>query len=154
MSAPTDTAISTKTAAGIIAKDAQEEDASELRFPPEFEGNNCDALLISEVFLLLDHRRRQSEQKEDIEDISEVFVKTIDYCRRLSKYKTRDTIRSVRSIFSSLSFLHKFEIAQLINLAPENAEEAKALIPSLESKIDDEDLDNKLRDLHNKKTFQ
>lgn len=34
MSAPVAPAESTKTAAGIIAKDAQEEDASELRFPP------------------------------------------------------------------------------------------------------------------------
>ena len=58
------------------------------------------------------------------------------------------------SIFTACNNLHKFEIAQLINLCPENAEEAKALIPSLESKIDDEELDNLLRDLHNKKTFQ
>ncbi|KAE9555140.1 hypothetical protein FO519_001635 [Halicephalobus sp. NKZ332] len=137
-----------------VSKDAQEEDASELKFPPEFDREGCDALLISEVFLLLDHRRRQGEQKEEIEDISEVFLKTIDYCRRLSRFKTRDTIRSVRAIFTACNNLHKFEIAQLINLCPENAEEAKALIPSLESKIDDEELDNLLRDLHNKKTFQ
>ena len=98
-----------------MEKDVVEEDAAELKFPPglyshtffsntlfisrfsEFDKDGCDALLISEVFLLLDHRRKQGEQKEEIEDISEVFVKTIDYCRRLSRFKTRDTIRSVRA---------------------------------------------------------
>ncbi len=74
-----------------------EEDASELRFPKEFEQAGCDALMISEVFLLLDHRRKQSETKDDIDDeLGEVFVKTLDYCRRLSKFKSRETIRAVR----------------------------------------------------------
>uniref|UniRef100_A0AC34GYH1 RNA polymerase Rpb4/RPC9 core domain-containing protein n=1 Tax=Panagrolaimus sp. ES5 TaxID=591445 RepID=A0AC34GYH1_9BILA len=140
--------------AQIVEKDAVEEDAAELKFPPEFDKDGCDALLISEVFLLLDHRRKQGEQKEEIEDISEVFVKTIDYCRRLSRFKTRDTIRSVRAIFSACSVLHKFEVAQLVNLCPENAEEAKALVPSLESKIDDEELEGLLREMHTKKSFQ
>uniref|UniRef100_A0A7E4ZYS1 RPOL4c domain-containing protein n=1 Tax=Panagrellus redivivus TaxID=6233 RepID=A0A7E4ZYS1_PANRE len=140
--------------ANVNQTEAVEEDAAELKFPPEFDKDGCDALLVSEVFLLLDHRRKQGEQKEEIEDISEVFVKTIDYCRRLSRFKTRDTIRAVRNIFSTNAVLHKFEVAQLVNLCPENAEEAKALIPSLESKLDDEELENLLRDLHNKKTFQ
>ena len=89
-----------------------EEDATELKFPKgalkltghkkwrliflEFEVPGCDALMISEVFLLLDHRRKQSEQKDDIEEMSEVFFKTLNYTRRLSKFKSRETIRSVR----------------------------------------------------------
>uniref|UniRef100_A0AC35ETH8 RNA polymerase Rpb4/RPC9 core domain-containing protein n=1 Tax=Panagrolaimus sp. PS1159 TaxID=55785 RepID=A0AC35ETH8_9BILA len=140
--------------AQVVEKETVEEDAAELKFPPAFDKDGCDALLISEVFLLLDHRRKQGEQKEEIEDISEVFVKTIDYCRRLSRFKTRDTIRSVRAIFSACSVLHKFEVAQLVNLCPENAEEAKALVPSLENKIDDEELEGLLREMHTKKSFQ
>ncbi|KAI1728626.1 RNA polymerase rpb4 domain-containing protein [Ditylenchus destructor] len=131
-----------------------EEDATELKFPKEFEVTGCDALMISEVFLLLDHRRKQSEQKEEIEDMSEVFVKTLNYARRLSKFKSRETIRAVRGIFSGKYNLHKFEVAQLANLCPETAEEAKALIPSLENKMEDEELDELLKDLHAKKTFQ
>lgn len=38
----------------------------------EFESQNCDALLTSEVFLLLEHRRQQNEAKDEIEDMSEV----------------------------------------------------------------------------------
>lgn len=52
--------------------------------------------MISEVFLLLDHRRKQSEQKEEIEDMSDVFLKTLNYARRLSQFKSRETIRAVR----------------------------------------------------------
>lgn len=71
----------------------------------EFEVSGCDALMISEVFLLLDHRRKQSEQKEEIEDISDVFLKTLNYTRRLSKFKSRETIRSVRGLFFKRIYL-------------------------------------------------
>jgi len=36
--------------------------------------------------------------------------------------------------------LHKFELAALGNLCPEAPEEAKALIPSLEGRFEDEEL--------------
>lgn len=62
--------------------------------------------MISEVFLLLDHRRKQSEQKEEIEDMSDVFLKTLNYARRLSKFKSRETIRAVRGY---LNFCFKFK---------------------------------------------
>uniref|UniRef100_A0A0N4W5H5 RPOL4c domain-containing protein n=2 Tax=Strongyloidea TaxID=27829 RepID=A0A0N4W5H5_HAEPC len=110
-------------------------------------------LLTSEVFLLLEHRRQQNEAKDEIEDMSEVFIKTLNYARRLSRFKNRETIKAVRAIFSQKP-LHKFEVAQIVNLCPETAEEAKALIPSLENKLEDDDLDEILRDLHSKKTFQ
>ncbi|KAK6020728.1 hypothetical protein OSTOST_13613, partial [Ostertagia ostertagi] len=54
------------------AEDTVDEDATEMRFPKEFESQNCDALLTSEVFLLLEHRRQQNEAKDEIEDMSEV----------------------------------------------------------------------------------
>jgi len=144
------TSLAKKAAAELVI----EEDATELKFPKEFEVPGCDALMVSEVFLLLDHRRKQSEQKEDIEEMSEVFFKTLDYTRRLSKFKSRETIRSVRGIFSGKHNLHKFEVAQIANLCPETAEEAKALIPSLESKMEDDELEELLKDLHAKKSFQ
>lgn len=56
----------------------------------------CDALMISEVYLLLDHRKKQSEQKEEIEDMSEIFVATLNYTQRFSKFKKREMIRAVR----------------------------------------------------------
>ncbi|CAJ0563163.1 unnamed protein product, partial [Mesorhabditis spiculigera] len=110
-------------------------------------------LLISEVFLLLEHRRQQNDQKDEIEDMSEVFVKTMKYASRFSRYKNRETIRAVRNIFGARE-LHKFEVAQLGNLCPDSAEEAKALIPSLENKVEDDDLEGVLKELQAKKSFQ
>uniref|UniRef100_A0A0N5A9P7 RPOL4c domain-containing protein n=1 Tax=Syphacia muris TaxID=451379 RepID=A0A0N5A9P7_9BILA len=157
--------------------DTVDEDATELKFPkggfndyvcfvacfysltvtvlflkfPEFE--QADTLLTSEVFLLLEHRRQQSEQKEEIDEMSDVFVKTLNYSRRMARYKSRETIRAVRTLLANKP-LHKFEVAQIANLCPESAEEAKALIPSLENKMEDDELDELLKDLHSKKTFQ
>ena len=46
------------------------------------------------------------------------------------------------------------ELAQLGNLCPDTAEEAKGLLPSLHNKLDDGELDEILKDMHSKKTFQ
>ena len=53
---------------------SQDEDAAELSFPKEFE--NAETLLISEVHMLLEHRKQQNEQAEDEQELSEVFMDT------------------------------------------------------------------------------
>ncbi|VDN82104.1 unnamed protein product [Brugia pahangi] len=136
---------------GNQSDDTTDEDATELKFPKEFE--QADTLLTSEVYLLLEHRRQQSEQKEEIDEMSDVFVKTLNYTRRMARFKNRETIRAVRTLLATKP-LHKFEVAQIANLCPETSEEAKALIPSLENKMEDDELDEVLKDLHSKKTFQ
>lgn len=101
--------------------------------------------MISEVFLLLDHRMNQSQAKDELEDVSESFTATLNYARRFSKFANRETVKVVRkyvdcawlcnmcaatfSLFTAGSELHKFEVAQLANLCPDTSEEAKALIP-------------------------
>lgn len=50
--------------------------------------------------------------------------------------------------------LHKFELAALGNLCPECPEEAKALIPSLEGRFEDEELRQILDDIVNKRSIQ
>lgn len=60
-------------------------------------------------------------------------------------------------IFCSLLMqkkLHKFEIASLANLCPETPEEAKALIPSLEGRLEDEELRTILDDIQTKRSLQ
>jgi DNA-directed RNA polymerase II subunit RPB4 len=59
----------------------------------EFE--NAETLLISEVLMLLEHRKQTNESSED-EELSEVFLKTLNYCQKFSKYKNRETIAAVR----------------------------------------------------------
>lgn len=128
-----------------------EEDATDLVFPKEFE--NAETLLISEVNMLLEHRKLQNESAEEEQELSEVFTKTHTYCQRFSRYKNRETISAVRA-FLTTKKLHKFELAQLANLSPETPEEAKALIPSLEGRYQDEELRLILEDIQTQRSFQ
>ncbi|KAG5836929.1 DNA-directed RNA polymerase II subunit RPB4 [Anguilla rostrata] len=128
-----------------------EEDASQLNFPKEFE--NAETLLNSEVHMLLEHRKQQNESAEDEQELSEVFMKTLNYTARFSRFKNRETIASVRSLLLQKK-LHKFELASLANLCPEAAEEAKALTPSLEGRFEDEELQQILDDIQTKRSFQ
>jgi len=50
--------------------------------------------------------------------------------------------------------LHKFELAALANLCPETADEAKALIPSLDGRFPDDELQQILDDMATKRSFQ
>lgn len=131
--------------------EAPEEDAAELQFPKEFE--NAETLLISEVQMLLEHRKTQNESAEEEQELSEVFMKTLNYTSRFSKFKNRETISAIRSVLMQKK-LHKFELAALANLCPDNAEEAKSLIPSLEGRFEDEELQQLLEDIKTKRSFQ
>ena len=60
----------------------------------EFE--NVETLLNSEVHMLLEHRKTQNESAEDEQELSEVFMKTLNYTQKFSRYKNRETIAHVR----------------------------------------------------------
>ena len=60
----------------------------------EFE--NAETLLNSEVFMLLEHRKSQSDAVDDEQELSQVFGKTLGYTQKFSRYKNRETIASVR----------------------------------------------------------
>ena len=60
----------------------------------EFEG--AETLLVSEVNMLLEHRKTQNESADDDQELSEVFKKTLEYTQRFSKYKNRESIAAVR----------------------------------------------------------
>lgn len=59
--------------------------------PPDFD--TADALLISEVKMLLEHRKAQYESQDDEHELSEVFTKTLEYCQTFSKYNSKETIK-------------------------------------------------------------
>lgn len=135
----------------MAAFDVPEENAAELQFPKEFE--NAETLLISEVNLLLQHRIKQNENAEEEQEFSEVFTKTHNYTTRFSRFNNRDTITTVRNILNQKK-LHKFEMAQIANLAPETPEEAKGLIPSLEGRLQEEELAQMLDDIQTQRSIQ
>ena len=65
-----------------------------IKYFQEFE--NAETLLISEVHMLLEHRKQQNEQAEDEQELSEVFMKTLNYTQRFAKFRNRETIASIR----------------------------------------------------------
>ncbi|XP_033097722.1 DNA-directed RNA polymerase II subunit RPB4-like [Anneissia japonica] len=135
----------------MASEEQVEEDASELKFPKEFE--QAETLLISEVRMLLEHRKTQNENQEEEQELSEVFMKTLQYTERFSRFKNRETIADVRSLMKQKQ-LHKFEVASLANLCPDTADEARALVPSLEGRFDDEDLQEMMENIQTKRSFQ
>lgn len=65
--------------------------------------DTADALLISEVKMLLEHRKAQYESQDDDHELSEVFTKTLEYCQTFSKYNSKETIQVSRLYSSFLS---------------------------------------------------
>lgn len=80
-------------------------------------------------------------------------MKTLNYAQRFTKFKNPENISSIRQLLGNKK-LHKFELAKLADLCPENPEEAKSLIPSLEGRFDDEELASLLDDIQTKRSFQ
>jgi DNA-directed RNA polymerase II subunit RPB4 len=72
----------------------QEEDASVLKFSKEFE--TAETLLISEVHMLMENRKQQNENSEEDRELPKVFMKTLEYCERFSRFKNKETIIAVR----------------------------------------------------------
>ena len=110
-------------------------------------------IVLLQVHMLLEHRKQQNEQAEDEQELSEVFMKTLNYTQRFAKFKNRENIAAIRSLLMSKK-LHKFELAALANLCPESPEEARSLIPSLEGRFADDELASLLEDIQTKKSFQ
>lgn len=65
-----------------------------MKFFSEFE--NAETLLISEVHMLLDHRKKQNESADEEQELSEVFIKTYTYTDIFRKFKNKETITAVR----------------------------------------------------------
>jgi len=130
---------------------AEDEDASELKLGPDFTKAQC--LLNSEVSILLETNQTHStgESASD-QELSNVFVKTLSYVKRFSRYKNKTAVKEVRNLLTKRNF-EEFEIASLGNLSPESAEECKTLIPTIGKKMTDEELESILSDLKNYSAF-
>ena len=61
--------------------------------------DTADALLISEVKMLLEHRKAQYESQDEDHELSEVFTKTLEYCQTFSKYNSKETIQVYVSLY-------------------------------------------------------
>ncbi|CCD22266.1 DNA-directed RNA polymerase II subunit RPB4 NDAI_0A01080 [Naumovozyma dairenensis CBS 421] len=77
---------------------------------------------------------------------------TLEYLTNFSRFRDQETVSAVIQLLKSTG-LHPFEIAQLGSLACDTADEAKTLVPSLTSKISDDELERILKELSNLETL-
>ncbi|KAK8499791.1 hypothetical protein V6N12_019782 [Hibiscus sabdariffa] len=134
----------------------EEENAAELKIGEEFLKAKC--LMNCEVALILEHKYEQLQQMSDdpMNQVSQVFEKSLQYVKRFSRYKNPDAVRQVREILSRYR-LAEFELCVLGNLCPETVEEAIAMVPSIKTKgraHDDDAIERMLNDLSLIKKFE
>lgn len=98
------------------------------------------ALTNVEVLALMKEKSKEEEQRNDLSkrEIGEVFSKTMEYLSYVNESVDLDVdkVKALRTILEdfeseSKEKLHSFEIVGLINMAPEDAEAALVMIPSL-----------------------
>ncbi|CAF0833499.1 unnamed protein product [Adineta steineri] len=132
-----------------------DEDAAQLKFPKEFD--KAEPMMISEVLLMLEQRRQQQTNPNSMSNLgiddddeialSEAFNDTVAYCERFNQTNGMTTSNPT-------PVLHKFEAALLANLCPQQAIEAKTLIPSLDSKLDDDECQKIVDEIQTYRSFQ
>lgn len=77
---------------------------------------------------------------------------TLEYLTNFSRFRDQETVGAVIQLLKSTG-LHPFEVAQLGSLACDTADEAKTLVPSLNNKISDDELERILKELSNLETL-
>mmetsp|Transcript_18758 Transcript_18758/g.74878 ORF Transcript_18758/g.74878 Transcript_18758/m.74878 type:complete len:140 (+) Transcript_18758:47-466(+) len=133
---------------------ADEEDASNLNFGPEFKGK-VECLSDLEVTTLLTQQKKESDREfglvtqRTFDDVKRSLGGR-DVDERLSETIGMRQALEDPTLVGEESKLHSFEIASLVNLMSNDsvAEEAKALIPSLR-RFSDEIVDKILEVLKN-----
>lgn len=103
---------------------------------------NANYLSIPEVALLLQTLKQQGEAGGPHSN----FEKFLTYCKRFNRFPNSEVAVQVRKLLEDHEF-PDLEIALLSNLCPNNAEEARSLIPSLQRIENDDELNNVLDEL-------
>lgn len=108
---------------------------------------DVDTLTLSEAALVLNAlvSKRRADRKNVNE--TEMLGATLKYLDNFARFTQKENVEAVERLLSAHKDLAKFERAQLGSLCCENADEAKTLIPSLQDKIKDEDLQDLLDEI-------
>ncbi|KAJ5161235.1 hypothetical protein N7492_006627, partial [Penicillium capsulatum] len=114
---------------------------------------NTHTLSLSEARLVihkvLENKQRGGKRYEEPENLS----KTLLQLQMFARYKDEENIKAVERLLNSHTELEMFERSQLGTLCCDNSEEAKSLIPSLQNKISDSDLQDLLDELTKLRDF-
>ncbi|WPG97748.1 Hypothetical protein R9X50_00052900 [Acrodontium crateriforme] len=99
---------------------------------------------------------RSNADPNNTRNNSEIYLKTREYVSLFARFKDGKTVAQVDTISSRLlnvPGIQNFERAQLATLCCDTAEEARTLIPSLEGKIGDDELQQVLDDISKLRDF-
>jgi DNA-directed RNA polymerase II subunit RPB4 len=106
------------------------------------EWSETETLSLSEARIVLERALEMRQKRGENVEEAETLVKTRDYLEIFAVFKDLSAAEQVEQLINSIgSNLDKFERSQLKSLLPTCADEAKALIPSLEKKVEDGHLD-------------
>ena len=118
-------------------KVVEEEDSAALMLGPDFAEAKC--LMTADVALILEHKRQMMVQK-GVTPKSD-FLKAYQYVNTVKQFRDKEIVQQVRSDLEKEHYgLKPFEVAQLGNLCPQDPQEARALVPSLD--MPGRDIDN------------
>lgn len=122
----------------------KEEDVTNLYLGPEFDISKAQPLFLAEASHLL--TLKYGPALENDPEMNRVLRKSMKYTNRFDSIQGQEQTVEVRRMLESVHpRLHPFEIAQLASLVPKDAEEAKAIIPSLARTFENDDLDAVLK---------
>eukprot|EP00924_Labyrinthula_sp_SR-Ha-C_P015946 maker-scaffold_4-snap-gene-14.2-mRNA-1 protein AED:0.12 eAED:0.12 QI:84/1/1/1/1/1/2/140/142 len=130
------------------------EDSSELRFNEAL--NDATFLSNAEVAVIL------GKDKDEGEVENEVYQKTLAHCQRFSGFMASElnisNISALQGELQNKMFedfkpdgtieskqLHNFEVTALMNLDPEDYDEAVALIPSMQKRFSEDQIEELLQ---------
>ncbi|KAM0695681.1 hypothetical protein Q7P36_004163 [Cladosporium allicinum] len=120
-------------------KPAGDEEASSVLKLGEMSNSAALSTAAAHELLIKIEEARQKDPKLPLTH-NDLIRKNTAYLEVFARHKGSDTVQQVTSEAETLTQLAEFERAQLGSLCCDTAEEARTLIPSLEGKITDEDL--------------
>ncbi|KZZ88840.1 polymerase II polypeptide D [Ascosphaera apis ARSEF 7405] len=139
----------------------REEPKAELEATTELklgEFQDVPTLSLSEARLVINkvldiRRNAEGEGGRPVTEEPEALTKTLDYLEIFARFKDTENIEEVEKLLSAHTELELFERSQLGSLCCDNAEEAKSLIPSLQNKISDSELQELLDEMTKLRNF-
>lgn len=139
--------------AAVQALDANrptEENAANLELGPEFRADeDAQPIFLAEAAHLLD-MQMTSKAEQNITEVPPILKKSLEYAQSFNQLTHADHAINVRAQLNQVRPpLHPFEIAQLATLIPREPEEAKAIIPSLKERYDDNQLSDIIAGIEN-----
>ena len=128
-------------------EDQEQENENNIELTPEFKKHAQGCTIIEYISLI------KNDEKNGIRDDNNIVKATKEFANIFNKYGFSDNIAhkayDIRKIFKTCDDkFTQLEQTILVDLAPSKAEEAFSLIPSLKSKVSEEEMQQLLDELN------